>query len=455
MPEEKTINLTIERLANTGEGIGHHDGRTVFIPYAFPGETVTAIIPGTNTKNVIFARLLKVQTPLPQRIGDKLPYPGCDWQNLPYTEQLRHKKILLTDALRYYGKLSENDIPLEDIVPAPEQWHYRNKVTLSCDSRGIGVYEPNSHTLIYDLKNPLIPGPIQDLCSMTAALILKLGIPLYDRKADKGHIRQLLFMYNEKNEVLLGIVTRTKELPKKEELISACAAWAIPGIKLIGIAQNINSIPRENALGSRTIQLFGATTIEEVVHGLRFTRGLTSFFQVNRGIAEKMHELLVQNVERAPADTLFDIYGGIGFLSIPLAGHFKDIYMIESSQEAVELCRKNCENNGIQNLHPVKDDAEHFLLENKRCPDVVLLDPPRSGCTKKMLEILMQMRPHQIVYISCFPVTVSRDLKILTEKNEYRISKIIPLDMFPQTPHMETMVFLEKGTSDGIQEKRK
>ncbi len=445
MNTRQILELSIKKLANTGEGLGYADGRTILVRGAFPGEEVGVKLrePSQTTKEVVFADLVTIKQAHPKRIDSGPFSAGTPWQNLTYDQQLSFKQDMLRDVLAYYGKFKVEELPLQSIIPSAEQKHYRNKITLNFFAGGLGTYEAESHVIGPDHQQLLVPAFISELIDRLEKYFLDKGLVPYDRKADSGDFRQLVLKWNKRSEVLLGLVTRHKTMPLREKLAKELPRFSTEHCKIIGVVQNINKLADDNILGPKSRAIWGNEYLAEEIGATNFQHTLASFFQVNSAVAENIIALIEAALPVNPSGLLYDLYGGIGFLSIPLAKRFAQIVIVENNQEAIEMAAANCRRNKVANAVCIQEDAEEFLQKRSLFPTTIFLDPPRSGCPKSMVERLLILSPQTIVYTSCFPVTLARDLAILTQNGQYQIKKIQPLDMFPQTPHLETVVFLE------------
>ncbi|MBU0580050.1 MAG: 23S rRNA (uracil(1939)-C(5))-methyltransferase RlmD [Candidatus Margulisbacteria bacterium] len=440
----KIMQLTIEKLANTGEGIGYYNERTVFVPYSFPGEIVDISITKQPKKGVIWGKIEKIITPHPKRLSNNPPFPGCDWQNLDYSAQIQFKENILKDTLQYFGKFNINQFPLKPTVKSPKIWQYRNKITLTFSKDSLGFYAPKTHQITPILDIPLIPNHIQEYLINLDIYFKKKKIPFYQPEEDKGELRQLVLKWNSSQEILLGLITRDNKLSKKEDLVNELPQINIAGSKLTGLIQSINKLPQENKLSLKNKLLWGNPYIIETINNIAYAHSLSSFFQTNLDVAKLLLDQIDQWIKQDASSVLFDLYGGIGFLSIALAKKLGQINIIENNAEAIEMALMNNNINSLNNVKLQQETVENFFMINKLIPQVIFIDPPRKGCAPQVIEGLLKLTPKQIVYTSCFPVTLARDLQHLTMNNGYSIKEIVPFDMFPQTPHLETMALLER-----------
>lgn len=449
------ITIKIEKLANTGEGIGFHEGKTVFVPFCYPGETIMTSLPAAfpadrragvpiSKKGLIKGKIESIIEAHPKRISKKTPYPGCDWQNLEYSQQLVYKEDILKDCLKYFGKFDLEKLSIKKTPPSPNQWQYRNKITLTSSGQDLGVFTPNTNKIITNLANPLIPNELQELLTKLVQRLKAIKLPLYIPEKDTGDLRQLIIKWNSKFEILIGLVTRKKNCPLKNLLLEELAALSNNNVKIIGIIQNINKDRNVNKLGLKNKLLWGRPYLTETINSLSYNHSLPSFFQTNLEIAKAIQNQIDKWINANPSEILFDLYGGIGFFSLPQVNKFGETIIVEENPESIEMAIMNCNINKTENTKIEQSSVESFLSKNKLFPAAVLLDPPRKGCSINVLQKLITLNPKQIIYISCSPVTLARDLKILTENNDYKIKEIQPFDMFPQTPHLEIATLLEK-----------
>ncbi|MBT9139154.1 MAG: 23S rRNA (uracil-C(5))-methyltransferase RlmCD [Syntrophomonadaceae bacterium] len=371
---------------------------------------------------------------------------GCQLQHLDYLAQLQLKQKIVEDALHRIAGLS---IPVLPTLGMEHPWHYRNKAQVPIGQRNnrimAGFYEKRSHNIV-DLKCCHIQHQANDAVVHTVRNILQtLGIAAYQEKEHRGLVRHIIARTSfETGEVLAVIVTNGTALPKKE-LFSTALREAIPN--LCGIVQNINTQRGNNILGKEDITLWGRPWLLEKLEELEFHVSPRSFFQVNPSQTSRLYKKALEYAALSVEETVFDLYCGIGSISLFLARTAAKVIGVESLAAAVEDARKNASINGITNTTFHLGAAEIVvpqLYKAGHCADVVVVDPPRKGCDQVLLETIIKMSPQRIVYLSCNPATLARDVRFLAE-NGFNPMEAQPVDMFPHTSHVETVVLMSRA----------
>ncbi|HSW09924.1 MAG TPA: 23S rRNA (uracil(1939)-C(5))-methyltransferase RlmD [Bacillota bacterium] len=451
MSNGEAVELTITGLAVGGEGVGRYQGRVVFVPGSAPGDRVRARLTRV-ARNWARASLLELLQPGPDRRPPDCPLfgrcGGCQIQHLTPEAQLAFKRQVVADALARIGGLG--DVPVADCVPPPAWLGYRNKaqfpVALVRDGRerrlAAGIYAPGTHALVEVVDCP-IQHPVNNrVLRETVAVARDLGLTAYDEDAGTGTLRHILTRVGVRTgEAMLVLVTREAELPRARALVRELGR-RLP--ELTCIAQNVNSRRTNIILGERTRVLAGKPVISERLGRFRFTLSPGSFFQVNSAQAEAMCRLAAEQAVPTPGGTVLEVYAGIGTISLFLAERAEMVLGVESHLPAVEDARRNAAANRVGNVRFLTGLAERVLPELTRSglsPGAVVLDPPRKGCAPSVLQAVADSRPMRVVYVSCDPATLARDLAILAGRG-YRIQSVVPLDMFPQTAHVEAVATL-------------
>ncbi|MFW0860944.1 MAG: 23S rRNA (uracil(1939)-C(5))-methyltransferase RlmD [Dethiobacter sp.] len=400
-------------------------------------------------KNYARALLQSITVASPQRIIPVCEQyeqcGGCQLQHLDYLAQLQLKQKIVEDALHRIAGLS---IPVLPTLGTEHPWHYRNKAQVPIAQQNnrivAGFYEKRSHNIV-DLKCCHIQHQANDAVVHTVRNILQtLGIAAYQEKEHRGLVRYIIARTSfETGEVLAVIVTNGTALPKKE-LFSAALREAIPN--LCGIVQNINTQRGNNILGKEDITLWGRPWLLEKLEDLEFHVSPRSFFQVNPSQTSRLYKKALEYAALSVEETVFDLYCGIGSISLFLARTAAKVIGVESLAAAVEDARKNASINGITNTTFHLGAAEIVvpqLYKAGHCADVVVVDPPRKGCDQVLLETIIKMSPQRIVYLSCNPATLARDVRFLAEKG-FNPMEAQPVDMFPHTSHVETVVLMSR-----------
>ncbi len=440
----QNINVTIQSLGINGEGVGYWHGYTIFADGALPGEEVRGRLTQVERK---FGRI-QVSSTLNENPGrTKPPCPlfgrcgGCQLMHLSYDHQIDLKRQLVLKALERVGKLT--DIAVEPCIASPSPLHYRNKiqlpVTASDEGLKIGLYARNSHDLI-EVDHCLVHCELGETVFQKVSKIIKeSGITSYNHATHTGVLRFVLIKsaINTK-EVLVTLVTAF-EAPEVLKQISDSIMQQCPEVK--GVSLNINEAQGNVVLGGNFKLLNGRDFIEEVLAGLTFRVSPSSFFQVNTAQAENLYAKALEFAALTGKENVLDAFCGVGTLSLLIAQQAKHVVGVECVPEAISDAIVNAKRNAIENTEFICANAEDYI-STINAIDVAFLNPPRKGCEKQFLEKLTELNPKRIVYISCDPGTLARDLALLREKG-YNIVVIQPFDMFPQTSHVECVALLE------------
>lgn len=427
--------ISIQRLGINGEGIGHLEGLTVFVDGALPGETVDVHV---YEKHKRYARAKVMHTHMQSPHRKTAPCPlfgkcgGCQLMHLDDEEQLKNKRQRVLDALQRIGKL---DVEVLPCIPSPSPLHYRNKIQLPIlggDSLRIGLYAQNSHDLV-EIDHCMIHCPLGDLAFQKIKTILKQA------QIPEGILKTLLIKTAVSTaQVLVILVTQgAAELGSLAEQILE----SMPEIK--GVVQNIHTSSNNVILGKTFRTLAGQDSIEEKLCGLYFKVSPASFFQVNPAQAENLYQKALEFADLKGKEKVLDAYCGVGTLSLILAQRAHAVIGVECVPDAIKDAGENARRNQIDNVKFVCDTAENFISTLKDV-DVAVINPPRKGCESSFLENLSLLRPERIVYISCDPATLARDLAFLCQRG-YQIDHVQPFDMFPQTAHVECVVKIVKS----------
>lgn len=451
--KNKEYILDIVSQGYEGEGIAKiNDTFTVFIEGALKGERVNVRIVKSK-KSFAYGKLLEVIEPSLERCEAKCSIHkrcgGCKLQYSTYKEQLNFKFERVKDCITKIGKLDESIVQFP--LGMDEPWRYRNKVQLPIGMVNgelkIGFFAPRSHEII-DMETCLIQDEIADkVVGITRTWIKKNNIKPYniDGKYDEtGILRHIMIRRGfTTNEVMVVLVTNGSKLPNKDEFISLITE-NIPGIK--SIVQNINSKPTNVILGQECITLWGESTISDYIGEFKFNISPLSFFQVNPVQTEVLYNKALKYAGLTGDETVFDAYCGTGTITLFLSQKAKKVYGVEIIPQAIENANINAKENNANNVEFFVGESEVVIpdLINKGIKaDVVVVDPPRKGCDVKLLNAITNIDAKKIVYVSCDPSTLARDLAIL-EGNGYKTVKVQPVDMFPHTAHIENVALLIK-----------
>ena len=453
--KNKEYILDIVSQGYEGEGIAKiNDTFPIFIEGALKGERVNVRIVKSK-KSFAYGKLLEVIEPSLERCEAKCSIHkrcgGCKLQYSTYKEQLNFKFERVKDCITKIGKLDESIVQFP--LGMDEPWRYRNKVQLPIGMVNgelkIGFFAPRSHEII-DMETCLIQDEIADkVVGITRTWIKKNNIKPYniDGKYDEtGILRHIMIRRGfTTNEVMVVLVTNGSKLPNKDEFISLITE-NIPGIK--SIVQNINSKPTNVILGQECITLWGESTISDYIGEFKFNISPLSFFQVNPVQTEVLYNKALEYAGLTGDETVFDAYCGTGTITLFLSQKAKKVYGVEIIPQAIENANINAKENNVNNVEFFFGESEVVIpdLINKGIKaDVVVVDPPRKGCDVKLLNAITNIDAKKIVYVSCDPSTLARDLAIL-EGNGYKTVRVQPVDMFPHTAHIETCVLLQRRT---------
>jgi 23S rRNA (uracil1939-C5)-methyltransferase len=448
--KNKEYVVSVQGLGYEGEGVSKIDNFTVFIPGALQNEKVRIKIVKIN-KNFGFGKLMEVLEPSEDRAepecGIYKRCGGCQLQHLSYDAQLKFKKNRVEDCLKRIGKL--DSFVLHDTIGMSNPYRYRNKVQLPVGKKdrktSIGFYAQRSHDII-DMETCLIQNETADkVIEIVREWIDRNNIEVYDEQKNSGIVRNIMVREGFRTkEVMVVIVTRTKELPHKEELIKALKS-NIAGLK--SVIQNVNPKQTNVILSDNCITLHGSDTISDYIGDFRFNLSPLSFFQVNPVQTEVLYSKALEYAGLTGNETVFDAYCGTGTITLFLSKKAKKVYGVEIVPQAIENAIINAKQNGVENADFIVGEAEKVipgLIKQGIRADVVVVDPPRKGCGIELLEAIAKIEPKRIVYVSCDPGTLARDLGILRDLG-YETKEVQPVDMFPQTGHVEVVTLLTRN----------
>lgn len=447
------ITLDLSSLVPGGEALGHLGGFAVFVPGGVPGDRVRAQVISTKPG---YARALvkEVLTPGSQRAGARCPLfgrcGGCQWQEVDYQAQLHWKRHVVVEALTRIGGFQD---PLVHATLGMEDpWYYRNKVHWALarkeDGKGIriGLYEARSHQVV-DVEHCYIQHPLNNLVlDFLRKTLPDFDFPLYDERTGKGWLRSAFAKAGHcTNELMIGLVTTRADFPLEEDWVRRVREQ-FPGVT--SIVQNIHPKPGNALLGEETRLLWGQDHLFEMIGPLKFAISARSFFQVNSEQVERLYDTVLRDADLQGGERVVDLYSGTGTIALYLAAKGAgEAFGIEVIPEATRDAIVNARLNGITNAKfltgKVEERLGRLLSEQGRL-DVAVLDPPRKGCEPSVVEAIAKSGIPRIVYVSCNPATLARDLKGLVEKGGYRLLEVQPVDMFPQTAHVEAVALLTK-----------
>jgi 23S rRNA (uracil1939-C5)-methyltransferase len=446
------VTVAIEDLGQDGAGIGKVDGFTVFIKDALIGDIVNARIMKAKA-HYAYAKLEKVVEPSSFRVEPRCQHHqrcgGCQLQALSYEKQLEYKQNKVRNALLRIGGFAEQQLNevMEEIVDMEAPFRYRNKlqVPFGYDKEGqvvCGLYAAHTHDIIANTDCLLGGEQNQEILETILAFVKEYGLTVYDEKSGNGLVRHVLVRkghYSQEMMVCLVINSSSKAIPHQKRLVDRLSQ--IYGMTSISL--NLNCERSNVILGKETLCIWGREYISDSLKVreqiISFQISPLSFYQINPRQAEKLYSLALQYAELTGEEIVWDLYCGVGTISLFLAGAAKHVYGVEAVAEAVLDARRNAEINGIENVTFIEGEAGRGLADHP--PDVIVLDPPRKGCDAACLQAMIELSAKRIVYISCDSATLARDLRILSE-NGYELKRVRAVDQFGQSVHMEVIALL-------------
>lgn len=450
MKKDDLIEVTIEDLSEEGTGIGKFEGMTFFIKDAVIGDRVRAKIMKLK-KTYGFARLMEVLTPSPDRVEPLCPVArqcgGCQIQAMNYEAQLAFKTRKVENNLKRIGKFEE--IPMESIIGMEDPFHYRNKAQFpfgkNRDGKIItGFYAGRTHSIIENTSCHLGKEVNEEILEKILAWMNAFHVEPYNEATGKGLMRHSLIRCGFRTgEIMVCLVINGRKIPGEEALVDSLKI--IPGMTSISL--NVNKEKTNVILGREVINLWGRPYIEDYIGEVKYQISPLSFFQVNPVQTERLYGKALEYAGLTGEETVWDLYCGIGTISLFLARKARKVYGVEIIPDAIEDARRNASLNGFTNTEFYVGKAEEVLPEKYEKEgvraDVIVVDPPRKGCDENLLSTMVKMQPERIVYVSCDSATLARDLRYLCD-NGYELKRVCPADMFPQTVHVETCVLLSK-----------
>ncbi len=439
------VEVTIDSLANGGAGVARAEGFVVFVRGAVPGDRVRARIEKSK-RSFAEARAVEILEPSTDRVEPAWPHPGAPWQVLPYERQLEEKQRQVADALERLGGFESP--PVEPIVPAVEQLRYRNKVEYSFgeDEEGelvLGFHRPGRWDLIDPVPDDVLASErVGAVRAAAQEWCREEGLSAYDRRDHSGFLRNLVVREGRRTGIVQARLVTSRGDFRANELAASLPAESV----LWTQADSVAETTREG----ETKKLKGEAAIEEQIEvagtRLRFRISPDAFFQTNTEMAERLYATAAQMAGLSGRERVFDLYCGIGTISIALALESREVVGVELVERAVADAIENAKLNGIDNARFYAGDvrtAMRPLLEEEGTADVVVVDPPRAGLSQKIVRRVLEVDAHKIVYVSCNPTTLAPNARQMVDAG-YALKSVRPVDMFPQTPHIESVALLEK-----------
>lgn len=449
------IELTIDGMSSEGSGIGRFNNIVVFVPASTIGDRLKVKILRVK-KNYAFGKIEEILFPADARTEPNcdqyLKCGGCVYRHIDYDIEKMIKEQKVSSCLTRIGGFK--DIKVNSIVGSKYKDKYRNKaqIPIGKDKNGnyeLGFFAPHSHRIVNCMDCNLQPSIFNEIISIFRGWLEKVMPTIYDENTGKGILRHL-YIRQAKNkvrkEIMVCVVINADKLPSEESLVSLLTE-RIADIKSIIV--NINKDKTNVIMGKECKTIWGQDYITDTLCGLDFKISANSFYQVNKTQAENLYKIVADYADCKSDDILLDLYCGTGTIGLTMANSCKKLIGVEIVKEAIEDAKCNAKLNSINNAEFICADAfkaaEH-LAKNDESPDVIIVDPPRKGCSYELIDIILKMKPKRLVYVSCDPATLARDLKILAEK-EYSIEEVTPVDMFPRTNHVESVCLLMRNFS--------
>jgi 23S rRNA (uracil1939-C5)-methyltransferase len=438
------LELTIDSLAFGGAGVARSNGYVVFVSGAVPGDRVRAVV-GKRKRAYAEARALEVLEPSPDRVDPVADHPGAPWQVLPYERQLEVKQAQVDDALRRIGKL--DGFELEPIVPAVERWRYRNKLEYSFGTGAdgslvCGFHAPGRWDEVVGLSDCLLASERgNEARERIVASCRAQGLTAYDRQSGDGQLRNLVVREGRRTDAIqVRLVTSADARLDRDSL-------ALAGDGFDGLLWTRQDSLGETTSGGETELLAGTERFEEVLGSMRFQISAQAFFQTNTEMAEQLYERAVEFGRTTGFERVYDLYCGIGTIALTVAPRVAEVWGLELVPEAIADAIANARANEVDNARFFAGDvrlALRELVDEAGRPDIVIVDPPRAGLSQKVVRRIVEAAPRRIVYVSCNPTTLAPNAAQLVQDG-YRLERVRPVDMFPQTPHIECVAELSRA----------
>ena len=445
--KNEMLEVLIEDLTHEGAGVAKVDGFPIFVPNTLPGEKAKIKVIKVN-KGYGFGRLMEIIEDSPYRVEiqpeDFSKYGGCQLQHMSYKGQLTYKEKQVREVMARIGKLE--DVVVHPVLGMEKPTHYRNKAQVPVGEKDgkliAGFFKPRTHEIVDTEESIIQHETINEAVQTVKEIFSRLGIPAYDEATHKGVLRHIMARYGKQTgELMIVLVTRTNSIPFIETIIKELAE-RLPNLK--SIVQNVNTKKTNVILGDKMNLLWGSEVIYDMIDDVKFAISANSFYQVNPDQTKVLYNKALEYAGLTGEETVIDAYCGIGTISLFLAKKAKSVLGVEVVDAAIEDARRNAELNNITNAEFMAGDAGTVIAEwyqKGNSADVIVVDPPRKGCEESLLRTIIEMKPKRVVYVSCNPGTLARDLHIL-EEGGYKTTDIQPVDMFPMTTHVESVAQL-------------
>ncbi len=437
------VLLKVEKVVNGGYGLGKVEGKVILVEGAYPGEEVIARIT-RDKKDFAFARAIRVVKGIPQRVAPKCRYfgkcGGCQFMDVSYETQLILKREMVRDSLQR----TIGEVEVEDTEPSDSALGYRTKIELTAVSEGgevrLGMKMRYSHRVVPIDRCEIAPDKANRVLRALPKILTALEVPVYDFSRKRGVLKHVVIRHTFSTEQTMVIfVTKTESFRWGGE-ISRLLLRELPWItSIVHVMNSKDSVVLRGPY--RTLR--GEGVITEEFDWETFQIPPTAFFQSNYYVASKLMNAVFEELELSGRETVLDLYSGVGLFSLRVSSAARRVIGVESSRVAVRAAKANANINDRRNVEFVEADVEEFIRAFEGKVDAVILDPPRGGAGKSVMSDIVRLKPPKVIYVSCEPSTLARDLKVLIQGG-YEIKRIKPFDMFPQTFHVETMVVLER-----------
>ena len=458
------VELTVTDLAFGGRGLARVNGFVVFVENAVPQDHLVARIV-KKKKNHAVARIDSMIEPSEHRVDPKCPYSGhcggCKWQFLRYEKQLEYKRRHVVESLEHIGSI--RDVPVHPTIPSERVFGYRNKMEFSCSDRrwllpeelgnkdigidfALGLHVPGSFDKVVDIKACCLQPALGDriLCDIREYIVAS-GAPVYGARSHRGFWRYVMLRHSVSRDQWMVNIVSSQEDSRTLRPLADQLRQAYPQIG--SIVNNVTTKHAGIAVGEQEILLAGEPTLRETIGSCTFDISANSFFQTNTRGAAVLAETVRKYADLEGTETILDLYSGIGTMAICLATSAREVVGLEILESAVTDARTNAELNGISNCRFVQGDIRESLPQVTGRKDLVVVDPPRTGLHRDVSERLLDMAPPRMVYVSCNPATLARDLALMSGK--YDVLEVQPIDMFPHTYHIESVAKLQRKQAQG------
>ncbi len=457
----QTLEVDISGIAYGGKGLVRIDGLTVFVDQAVPGDRVSIRIV-RKRKNHAEARVLELLTASANRIPPPCVYSGfcggCKWQFLDYNIQLEYKRQHVCESLEHIGQIK--DVPVHTTMSSPLTFGYRNKMEFTCTDRrwltpiemqqegiekdfGIGLHVPGTFFKVFDTKKCLLqPDLGNHLLADVRQYMLDSDLPAYGLRSHEGFWRFLMLRHSVAlDRWMVNIVTASDNLPALQPLADALM-YKYPQVSTV--IQNVTARKAGVTTGEFERTLAGDSTLRDTIGAFAFEISANSFFQTNTPGAAKLYDTVKRYAQLTGSETVVDLYSGTGTIPILLSEAAREVIGLEIGPSAIADAHRNCRINQIDNCRFVAGDIRNTLPALEQRPQVMIIDPPRAGMHKDVVKQVLALLPERIVYVSCNPSTLARDLNLMQES--YRVKEVQPVDLFPHTYHIESVARLERAT---------